>query len=91
MQSDDQAIRAVHASWIDAVNAGDVARLLTLMADDVVFLNPGQDRSAAMAFQRVSHPHTNDSGSGACSQVNGSPFTGSRRMVAGSWPATRIR
>jgi ketosteroid isomerase-like protein len=27
---------------IDAVNAGDVVRLLTLMADDVVFLNPGQ-------------------------------------------------
>jgi ketosteroid isomerase-like protein len=26
----------------DAVNAGDLVRLLTLMADDVVFLNPGQ-------------------------------------------------
>ena len=28
--------------WIDAVNAGDLVRLLPLMADDVVFLNPGQ-------------------------------------------------
>ena len=28
--------------WIDAVNAGDLARLLTLMTGDVVFLNPGQ-------------------------------------------------
>ena len=42
MGSDEQAIRAVHTSWIDAVNAGDLARLLSLMADDVVFLNPGR-------------------------------------------------
>src|SRR5438552_17328043 len=39
---DERAIREVHSTWIDAVNAGDLARLLTLMADDVVFLNPGQ-------------------------------------------------
>jgi uncharacterized protein (TIGR02246 family) len=32
----------MHSAWIDAVNAGDLGRLLTLMADDVVFLNPGQ-------------------------------------------------
>ena len=43
MRSDEQAIREVHSTWIDAVNAGDLARLLSLMADDVVFLNPGDD------------------------------------------------
>jgi uncharacterized protein (TIGR02246 family) len=42
MGSDERAIREVHTTWIDAVNAGDLALLLTLMADDVVFLNPGQ-------------------------------------------------
>jgi uncharacterized protein (TIGR02246 family) len=42
MGPDDRAIREVHATWIDAVNAGDLARLLPLMADEVVFLNPGQ-------------------------------------------------
>ena len=42
MDSDEQAIRQVHSVWIDAVNAGDLACLLSLMADDVVFLNPGQ-------------------------------------------------
>jgi uncharacterized protein (TIGR02246 family) len=42
MGSDEQAIREVHATWIDAVNAGDLVRLLALMADDVVFLNPGR-------------------------------------------------
>jgi uncharacterized protein (TIGR02246 family) len=42
MTSDERAIRAVHSTWIEAVNTGDLARLLTLIADDVVFLNPGQ-------------------------------------------------
>lgn len=32
----------MHSSWIDAVNTGDLARLLSLAAEDVVFLTPGQ-------------------------------------------------
>ena len=42
MGSDERAIREVHTTWIDAVNAGDLVRLLSLMADDVVFHNPGR-------------------------------------------------
>jgi uncharacterized protein (TIGR02246 family) len=42
MGPDEREIREVHSTWIDAVNAGDLDRLLTLMGDDVVFLNPGQ-------------------------------------------------
>jgi len=42
MEPDDRAVREVHAAWINAVNAGDLARLLPLMANDAVFLNPGQ-------------------------------------------------
>jgi uncharacterized protein (TIGR02246 family) len=42
MGPDERAIREVHTVWIDAVNAGDLPRLLSLMADDVVFLNPGK-------------------------------------------------
>ncbi len=42
MGPDERAIREVHTIWIDAVNAGDLARLLALMADDVAFLNPGR-------------------------------------------------
>jgi uncharacterized protein (TIGR02246 family) len=41
-ESDERQIREVHSTWIDPVNAGDPARLLTLVTDDVVFLNPGQ-------------------------------------------------
>lgn len=42
MHLEERGIRQVHETWISAVNAGDLARLLTLMTDDVVFLNPGQ-------------------------------------------------
>jgi len=41
MEPDDRAIRELHVTWIEAVNAGDLGRLLSLTADDVVFLNPG--------------------------------------------------
>ena len=42
MGPDERAIREVHSSWIDAVNAGDLACLLSMMANDVVFLNSGK-------------------------------------------------
>ena len=42
MGPDERAIRQLHSTWIDAVNAGDLVCLLTLMADDVLFLNPGR-------------------------------------------------
>ena len=42
MSSDERDIRTVHSIWIDAVNAGDLARLLALVAEDVVFFGPGQ-------------------------------------------------
>ena len=42
MGPEERAIREVHTTWIAAVNAGDLVRLLGIMADDVVFLNPGQ-------------------------------------------------
>ena len=42
MGPDERGIREAHSTWIDAVNAGDLVRLLALMTDDVVFLSPGQ-------------------------------------------------
>ena len=50
MEADERAIREVHATWVEAVNAGDLARLLNLMAHDVVFLNPGQAPFGRAAF-----------------------------------------
>src|SRR5262245_24597777 len=42
MGPDERAIRQIHSTWIDVVNASDLLFLLSLMADDVVFLNPGK-------------------------------------------------
>ena len=50
MSPEEREIREVHSTWIDAVNAGDLARLLTMMTDDVVFLNPGQAPSGRDGF-----------------------------------------
>ena len=63
MGADERAIRELHSTWIDAVNAGDLVRLLTMMADDVVFLDSGRRRSAGMDFPPSSRPPTNKLGS----------------------------
>ncbi len=42
MQNDEQEIRELVSTWMAASKAGDVEKLLSLMADDVVFLVPGQ-------------------------------------------------
>jgi uncharacterized protein (TIGR02246 family) len=42
MQSDEQAIRQLTKTWMAATKAGDIETVLSLMADDVVFLLPGQ-------------------------------------------------
>lgn len=39
---DEQQIREVIATWIRATAAGDLSQVLNLMAEDVVFLLPGQ-------------------------------------------------
>jgi uncharacterized protein (TIGR02246 family) len=42
MSSDEQQIRELVADWMAATRAGDTAKVLTLMTDDVVFLVAGQ-------------------------------------------------
>lgn len=42
MQTDEQEIRQLVSTWMEATKAGDVEKVLSLMADDVVFLVPGQ-------------------------------------------------
>jgi uncharacterized protein (TIGR02246 family) len=40
MNPDEQQIRELHSTWIDAVNAGDLEQLLTMVTDDLVLINP---------------------------------------------------
>lgn len=42
MPEDEQAIRQLVETWIEATRAGDIDTVLGLMADDVVFLVAGQ-------------------------------------------------
>jgi uncharacterized protein (TIGR02246 family) len=42
MKLDEQAIREVISTWLRATSAGDLARVLELMDDDVVFLGAGR-------------------------------------------------
>src|SRR5262245_55218347 len=40
--SDEEQIRALIDTWMSATAAGDIARVLELMDEDVVFLGPGR-------------------------------------------------
>ena len=42
MQTDDQQIRTLVATWMAANKSGDVETILGLMTDDAVFLIPGK-------------------------------------------------
>ena len=42
MPDDEQAILLLIANWLSASRAGDTEKVLSLMADDAVFLMPGQ-------------------------------------------------
>lgn len=42
MHSDEQAIRQLITTWMEASKAGDVDTVLSLMTEDVVFLVPGR-------------------------------------------------
>jgi uncharacterized protein (TIGR02246 family) len=42
MEADEREIRQVVATWMTATKAGDIETVLTLMADNVVFLIAGQ-------------------------------------------------
>jgi uncharacterized protein (TIGR02246 family) len=42
MQSDEEQIRQLITTWMAASKSGDIDTVLSLMADDVVFLVPGR-------------------------------------------------
>jgi uncharacterized protein (TIGR02246 family) len=50
MHDDERAIRDLVATWMAASKAGDVATVLGLMADDVMFSVPGREPFGKAAF-----------------------------------------
>jgi uncharacterized protein (TIGR02246 family) len=43
MSADEQAIRKLIDDWMEATAQGDLAKVLSMMSDDVVFMTPGRE------------------------------------------------
>jgi len=50
MSPDERAIRELVETWMTASRAGDAETVLSLMADDVVFMVPGRDPFGKQTF-----------------------------------------
>jgi uncharacterized protein (TIGR02246 family) len=54
-ESDDEAaIRKLVDTWLAASKAGDIATVLSLMTDDVIFMVPGREPFGKQAFAAAS-------------------------------------
>ena len=54
MTQDERAIRELVDSWMKASKAGDLATVLDLMTDDVVFMVPGREPFGKEEFRAAS-------------------------------------
>src|SRR5262245_21056411 len=54
MTTDEHAIRTLVDTWMTATKSGDTATVLSLMADDVIFMVPGQAPFGKEAFAGAS-------------------------------------
>jgi uncharacterized protein (TIGR02246 family) len=59
MTDDERAIRSLVDTWMLATRNGDIETVLTLMADDVIFMVPGQKPFGKEAFAAASRGMTN--------------------------------
>ena len=50
MQNDEQAIRKLVDTWLEASKTGDLSIVLSLMDDDVIFMVPGKEPFGKEAF-----------------------------------------
>jgi uncharacterized protein (TIGR02246 family) len=55
MDNDEQAIRDLVDRWMTASKSGDVATVLDLMTDDVIFMVPGREPFGKEAFAASSN------------------------------------
>jgi uncharacterized protein (TIGR02246 family) len=49
-QDDEQAIRELVDKWLESTREGDYERVLSLMADDAIFMVPGREPFGKEAF-----------------------------------------
>ena len=54
MADEERAIRDLVATWMKASETGDLSTVLSLMADDVIFMVPGREPFGKDAFRAAS-------------------------------------
>ena len=87
MQNDEQQIRELISTWMEATQANDIQKVLSLMSEDVVFLVPGRPpmhgRAAYEAAARATPPGLRFEGKSEVQEI----------QVAGdfAWCWTRLR
>src|SRR6516164_4849057 len=54
MTDDERAIRDLVGTWMKASEAGDLNTVLSLMADDVIFMAPGREPFGKEEFRAAS-------------------------------------
>ena len=59
MTDDERAIRDLIATWMRASEAGDVNTVMSLMADDVIFMVPGREPFGKEVFRAASETMKN--------------------------------
>lgn len=84
MQSDEDQIRQLVATWMSATRAGDVETVMGLMADDVVFLMPGRAPMSKSDFRAAAQAQAG----GAGPKVDGESEI-LEVQVAGEWAFAR--
>jgi uncharacterized protein (TIGR02246 family) len=81
MTDDERAIRDLVDTWMAATKAGDLAKVLELMTDDVLFMTPGREPFGKEEFRATSEgmEGTEVDGRAAIQEV----------QVAGDWAWVR--
>lgn len=83
MTDDETAIRHLVTAWMEATKAGDTATVLSLMAEDVVFMVPGREPLGKAEF------------AAAADQMQGARIDGKsdilELVIAGDWAYLRSR
>jgi uncharacterized protein (TIGR02246 family) len=59
MKDDEHAIRKLVDTWMAATRSGDTDKVMSLMADDVVFMVPGREPFGREAFAAASKEQKN--------------------------------
>ena len=54
MTEDERAIRALVSRWMEATRAGDLATVMSLMSEDMVFMVPGREPFGREEFRAAS-------------------------------------